>query len=245
MGVDSGLPDFRGSEGFWREYPKVKELGLEFEEMANPRWFKSNPTFAWAFYGHRLHLYRDTIPHKGFTKLLELSQKKKYGSFIFTSNVDGQFQKAGFQEEQIMQCHGSIHQLQCINDCQNKIWSAKDTNVKINQNFQALDPLPTCPHCNKIARPNILMFNDFGWNYSHTNKQREKLTAWLSMLSKKNAKLAIIEIGAGTAVPTVRNSSQRIAKEFNTPLIRINPRESHGAEIGIKLGAVEGLLEIL
>ena len=89
------------------------------------------------------------------------------------------------------------------------------------------------------------MFNDFGWNYSHTNKQREKLTSWLSMLSKKNAKLAIIEIGAGTAVPTVRNSSQRIAKEFNTPLIRINPRESHGAEIGIKLGAVEGLLEIL
>ena len=28
MGVDSGLPDFRGNQGFWRAYPKVKNLGL-------------------------------------------------------------------------------------------------------------------------------------------------------------------------------------------------------------------------
>ncbi len=42
MGVDSGLPDFRGVEGFWNAYPKAKELGLAFEEMANPVWFESD-----------------------------------------------------------------------------------------------------------------------------------------------------------------------------------------------------------
>jgi hypothetical protein len=65
------------------------------------------------------------------------------------------------------------------------------------------------------------------------------------MLRDKGAKLAIIEMGAGTAVPTVRNSSEQVAKEFDTPLIRINPRESQGAIIGLELGAVEALTYIL
>lgn len=245
MGVDSGLPDFRGDKGFWREYPKVKELGLSFEEMANPSWFESDPTLAWAFYGHRLNLYRHTVPHIGFRQLLEIAKNKKDGYFIFTSNVDGQFQKAGFEDRYIMECHGSINNLQCSNDCKAKLWSAKDTNIEITPEFKAKEPLPLCPHCKAIARPNILMFNDFGWNYSRTNKQRKNLTDWLAKLQENNSSLAIIEMGAGSAVPTVRNSSQRIAKEFDVPLIRINPRESDGATLGISLGTVEALSYIL
>ena len=36
MGVDSGLPDFRGPEGFWRAYPALREAGLKFSEIASP-----------------------------------------------------------------------------------------------------------------------------------------------------------------------------------------------------------------
>ena len=57
MGVDSGLPDFRGQQGFWRAYPAIARLGLCFEEMANPAWFDKDAALAWAFYGHRLNLY--------------------------------------------------------------------------------------------------------------------------------------------------------------------------------------------
>ena len=39
MGVDSGLPDFRGDLGFWRAYPLLREKNLSFEDMANPQWF--------------------------------------------------------------------------------------------------------------------------------------------------------------------------------------------------------------
>ena len=39
MGVDSGLPDFRGREGFWQAYPAAARLGLSFAELANPDWF--------------------------------------------------------------------------------------------------------------------------------------------------------------------------------------------------------------
>ena len=52
MGVDSGLPDFRGDRGFWKAYPPYAKLGLHFAEMANPRWFDSDPELAWGFYGH-------------------------------------------------------------------------------------------------------------------------------------------------------------------------------------------------
>ncbi|MCL1859996.1 MAG: NAD-dependent deacetylase, partial [Proteobacteria bacterium] len=37
MGVDSGLADFRGPEGFWRAYPPLRQARLRFEEIANPR----------------------------------------------------------------------------------------------------------------------------------------------------------------------------------------------------------------
>ena len=39
MGVDSGLPDFRGTQGFWKAYPAIAKLGLSFEQMAQPDWF--------------------------------------------------------------------------------------------------------------------------------------------------------------------------------------------------------------
>jgi NAD-dependent SIR2 family protein deacetylase len=51
MGVDSGLPDFRGPEGFWKAYPPFRPLGLRFEDMANTRLFREEPSLAWGFTG--------------------------------------------------------------------------------------------------------------------------------------------------------------------------------------------------
>jgi NAD-dependent SIR2 family protein deacetylase len=245
MGVDSGLPDFRGVEGFWNAYPKAKELGLRFEEMANPEWFESDPKLAWAFYGHRLHLYRDTVPHEGFSKLLEYSNTKKYGAYVFTSNVDGQFQKSGFADQAVMECHGSIHHLQCIDNCQGMLWSSDNTFIEIEEGFKAKEPLPSCPFCGAMARPNILMFGDYGWEYARTDGQRERLGNWIAKLENEGAKLAIVEMGAGTSVPTVRQTSEQIADRFDVPLIRINPRESFGAQIELPMGAYEALENIL
>ncbi|HWM60415.1 MAG TPA: hypothetical protein VNO83_21500, partial [Pseudonocardia sp.] len=69
MGVDSGLPDFRGPEGFWRAYPPYRRLGLGFTDLADPVHFVDDPELAWGFYGHRLALYRCTTPHAGFAVL--------------------------------------------------------------------------------------------------------------------------------------------------------------------------------
>ncbi len=244
MGVDSGLPDFRGTQGFWRAYPAIAKRGISFEQMANPSWFEDDPALAWAFYGHRLNLYRDTVPHAGFARLLEVGKFKSNGYFIFTSNVDGQFQKAGFDAERIVECHGSIHHFQCAAGCCEEIWDASDERVTIEESsFRALEPLPKCRRCTTVARPNILMFGDWGWVGQRTNAQQRRLEQWVEQLEQASARLVVIEMGAGSAIPTVRFTSERIAKQLGGRLIRINPREPEAPDghIGLAMGAAEGI----
>ena len=243
MGVDSGLPDFRGNEGFWKAYPPMARLGISFVEMANPRWFERDPALAWGFYGHRLNLYRRTVPHAGFARLLAIGRAKKAGHFVFTSNVDGQFQAAGFDEDRIEECHGSIHHLQCTRPCSADIWEARGVVVDVDEaRFRAREPLPRCPRCGALARPNVLMFNDWDWVDHRTRQQSVRLRLWLDGLARGGASLAVVELGAGRAVATVRMTSEGIAGAGKAVLIRINPRDYEVPEghIAIPLGAEEG-----
>lgn len=244
IGVDSGLPDFRGNEGFWRAYPPMKHLGIGFMEMANPIWFQRDPELAWGFYGHRLELYRATEPHQGFEVLRGWAAGMRCGSFVFTSNVDGQFQKAGFDREHILECHGSIHHLQCLDHC-GEIFRADDAEVTVNEEtFRAAPPLPSCPRCGSTARPNVLMFGDWGWLPARTDAQERRFAGWVNGLGE--GRLVIVEIGAGTAVPTVRMTSENMARRSAATLVRINLREPRvpSGHIGIALGGLKALQEI-
>jgi len=248
MGVDSGLPDFRGNEGFWKAYPPMARLGVSFVEMANPWWFERDPSLAWGFYGHRLNLYRRTIPHEGFRQLLEIGRLKKEGYFVFTSNVDGQFQIAGFEEDRIEECHGSIHHLQCSRPCSQDIWDARGVNPDVDEmQFRARDPLPRCPKCGSLARPNVLMFNDWDWIPHRTRIQGDRFSRWLEGLSRSGASLAVVELGAGKAVATVRMTSEGVIRGAKATLIRINPHDYDvpADHIGIPFGAYEGIRRVI
>ncbi|HEX9046182.1 MAG TPA: Sir2 family NAD-dependent protein deacetylase [Verrucomicrobiae bacterium] len=247
MGVDSGLPDFRGTEGFWRAYPAVAKLGLSFEQMANPEWFEKSPSLAWAFYGHRLELYRRTVPHGGFLQLLTLAAQKPGGYFVFTSNVDGQFQRAGFASERIVECHGSIHHFQCCQNCTNNIWDAAEETIEVDPDvFRAREPLPHCATCSGLARPNVLMFGDYHWLPHRTAVQEGNFSRWLCESAQHKRRLVVLEMGAGTAIPTTRYMSESVAAQFQCPLIRLNPREYNvpAGQIGLPWGAAEGIAKI-
>ena len=238
MGVDSGLPDFRGNEGFWKAYPALKKQHQSFSDMANPMWFEMNPRKAWGFYGHRLNLYRSTQPHEGFNILKTWADTRPNGAMVFTSNVDGQFQKAGFREQDIVEYHGSIHHLQCSKACSDDIWPADDLKLEIDETTLTLtSPIPRCPDCGEAARPNILMFDDGYWNSDRTDDQEDIFYQWVNQAGN----ILAIEIGAGTAIPSVRYKTEA----YGTRIIRINPRESAVSNrlIGISLaiGGVEAL----
>ena len=74
--------------------------------LKSSRRFEDDLEFAWGFYGHRLNLYRRTEPHRGFYIMRQWADARPEGGFVFTSNVDGQFQKAGFED--VLECHGSL-----------------------------------------------------------------------------------------------------------------------------------------
>jgi NAD-dependent SIR2 family protein deacetylase len=245
MGVDSGLPDFRGPEGFWRAYPPYRALGLRFEELADPVHFAEDPSLAWGFYGHRLHLYRRTVPHAGFGVLLGWA-KRRCG-WVYTSNVDGQFQKAGFAEDHVVECHGSIHHLQCTADCGQDVWPAGDVDVEVDPDrMRATPPLPSCPGCGALTRPNILMFGDTEWLPTRTSMRMAEHTRALRSLRMRGARLAVVELGAGTAVPNVRREAE-FASAASGALVRINVREPevrHGHGVGIAAPAAETLLAL-
>lgn len=244
MGVDSGLPDFRGDQGFWRAYPALK--GYSFVDMANPRWFTTDPHRAWGFYGHRLNLYRKTTPHRGFELLKKWSDNKVGGSFVFTSNVDGQFQMAGFDPDRIMECHGSIHHVQAFTD-QGAILSADHLNLEIDETqVRLIGELPQHPKIHGPIRPNILMFGDMTWNDQRTMEQEARLSSWLELAQSQ--RVVVIEMGAGTAIPSVRRLGENLVRNHpQATLIRINPREaefdylSEDRGVSIQLGALEAL----
>ena len=76
MGIDSGLPDFRGKEGLWRAYPYFREAGMSFSDAANPEFLRRDPKKFWFFYGHRYQSYVSAVPHHGFTLLRAFAQAK-------------------------------------------------------------------------------------------------------------------------------------------------------------------------
>lgn len=237
MGVDSGLPDFRGSQGFWSAYPALGQAGIRFEDIACPQAFLNHSEIAWGFYGHRLNMYRDTVPNDGFGLLLDMAESMPYGAFVFTSNVDGHFQRAGFSANRVCEVHGSIHHLQCLNRCSDEIWSACGFSPVVGEeNCRITSELPHCPKCGSLARPNILMFSDWDWVAARQQAQMAALHAWTS--STKN--MVVIENGAGMAIPTVRN----FGEAMSCPLIRINKRESdvsRSSDIGLPLGGLDAL----
>ncbi len=242
MGVDSGLPDFRGNQGFWRAYPPYERLGLDFVSLANPRWFAEDPELAWGFYGHRMELYRRTAPHPGFAILRGWASRMGHGGFVFTSNVDGHFQRSGFASERVVEVHGSFDGMQCTGDCGVGIFARGPAEVEIDpETMRAVPRLPECPRCGALARPNILMFGDLGWNSTRTDAQMRRLESWLGAL--EGVKLVVIECGAGQALPTVRMTCQHIAREHGGTLIRINTREPEvpPGHVSLPLGALAAL----
>jgi NAD-dependent SIR2 family protein deacetylase len=240
MGIESGLPDFRGPGGFWKVYPALGQARLRFEEIASPAAFKSRPTLAWGFYGHRLALYRRTQPHDGFRILKELADSMPHGGFVYTSNVDAQFQKAGFPESRVVECHGSIHHFQCLEPCTDAIWAADPFVPEVDEtSCRMTSEMPHCPNCGALARPAILMFSDWDWAEGRTRLQAARFSQWRSKVERP----IIIEIGAGSAIATVRHFSHT----QDCPIIRINPTECQvprNGDIGIATGAREGIAGI-
>lgn len=127
MSCDSGLPDFRGKRGFYRiGSNEIKMEAVNFHEEEDG----VDILTTWGFVTQMMLAFRTKRPHKGYTLLLELLREKNY--FVFTSNIDGYFEIAGFDPCRLHECHGNLETLQCTSV------GAVDDDDEDNENLDSL-----------------------------------------------------------------------------------------------------------
>ncbi|CAF0764250.1 unnamed protein product [Adineta steineri] len=240
MGVSSGLGTFRGiAAGVWP--PLLKHPEFDFTDMSNPQWFElpqgnsekhNTANFGYAFWAYRYNAYTSSLPHVGYeiAKRWSNFNNIKY-AFSFTSNIDGHWIKSDWNESEVLECHGSVNYMQCIDKCCQRIWNTDNAlNLEVDPKTDcAIGNLPQCHDCKKLARPNVLMFGDWKFLDIRLNEQTSHYDTFKSNITKIKAKLLIIELGAGTAVPTVRCESERAFtdQKWTADFIRINPLAEH------------------
>ena len=249
MGCDSGLPDYRSNNGFWKNYKRNIFKNMTLYEMSQSKWFKNNPSKAWGFYEHRKLLYNNCKPHNGFNILKEYCDNNNSNNnnnnnndsngreyFYMTSNIDSQCITAGFNEKNVFQTHGCLNYIQCSNyyRCRNNNIIKFDKCIRYDENtfdITNMDDIPKCKYCGNIMRPNVSFFTDSvkTFNSKRVCEQKETFLKWLNKYIKKginNPKLIVIEIGCGNSIHSLKWESQYLKTFNNITLIRINPNIS-------------------
>ena len=249
MSADSGLATFRTDGGWWKNHPLSKKHNISFMDLVTVRGFESDPRLSWAFFGTLMEEFRNAKPHRGHKLLLELAKRKQHGAFVVTSNGDELFEKAGFDARSIHEVHGSAFHLQCAKPCTETTWEFRGSIPVNRETFQAEGMLPICLYCSGPARPNVLMFGeDDAWVQEREGAQEKRLHSWLEEVRLFGSELAVIEIGAGTQIPTIRIKSQYFSKLMGGQLVRINPEDPdlEGAEgVPIPMKALEACMRLL
>jgi NAD-dependent deacetylase len=107
ISTDSGIPDFRGPQGVWTRNPQAEKMATLQHYMADPEVRKR----AWK--GRLEQLARQREPNRGHRALVDLEKTGRLHTLI-TQNVDGLHQAAGSSAEKIIEIHGTIHEVMCM-----------------------------------------------------------------------------------------------------------------------------------
>jgi NAD-dependent SIR2 family protein deacetylase len=242
MGVDSGLADYRGNGGQWGQVESDTKKSIF--EVVNPQAFIDDPIYSWKLFGRRIKEYVETKPHYGFTILRNWIEKYNLDYFCLTSNIDGHFQKSGFEEENIRELHGTLAYFQSSRpDLTREIWKNELSGDEIIANADK-GVFPTCPISNVVARPNVYMFRDDTYIDTRSKEQEKRFQFFLEKNKGKN--ILVFEIGSGPHVQTIRVKTRMLRTEYGANIVRINPKDytMKTPNIGIPKGALEALKEI-
>ncbi|MCU0447281.1 MAG: hypothetical protein MUE85_20490 [Microscillaceae bacterium] len=246
MSADSGIPTYRGEDGSWGRWEK--EFNKHITELMTPQFIQENPVYMWKKFSRGLAHLKTVEPHLGYHILWQWIQKFDYQYFIITSNVDGQFQKAGFSPQQVYEVHGASGYLQCATPCWDKVWQ-EDYSIYAEVNLDEMN-LPQCPNCGKLVRPNVYIFQDKTFVPTRVRAQKNRLEDFLTI--HQNKKIVVLEIGAGAVVKTIRHWTNRLIRDYQAQVIRINPNagdahivEPHLSLIDTGLKALQKLNEFV
>jgi NAD-dependent deacetylase len=107
ISTESGIPDFRGPQGVWTKDPKAEKLSNIHHYMADPDVRK----LAWQ--GRLAHPAWTAVPNAGHRALVELERRGKLHALV-TQNIDGLHQRAGNSADRVIEVHGTVHDVVCM-----------------------------------------------------------------------------------------------------------------------------------
>jgi NAD-dependent deacetylase len=137
--TESGIPDFRGTGGIWERFDPY--------EVASIDAFRRDPARVWEFYALRLDVLAGAQPNDAHHALAELEALGLVEAVI-TQNVDRLHAAAGSTD--VVEVHGSIAQARCLG-C---------GTVVARPALESLLPLPRCPACDEVLKPDVVMFGE-------------------------------------------------------------------------------------
>jgi NAD-dependent deacetylase len=108
VSTDSGIPDFRGPQGVWTKNPKA-------EKLSDIRHYVADPEVRRLSWQARLeHPAWNAKPNAGHYALVELEKRGKLHALI-TQNIDELHQMAGNSPEKVIEVHGTVRKVACLN----------------------------------------------------------------------------------------------------------------------------------
>ena len=228
IGAGAGLSTAAGleysGENFKKNYKEYIER-YNFQDLYSASFYPfETQEEKWAFWAKLIKLNRyNEKPLKLYQELYNIVNKKEY--FVITTNVDDQFEKAGFDKDKLFIVQGDYGFLQCEDACHNKLyyneemvekWLKNTKNCKIPS-----DLVPKCPVCGKNMDMNLRKDANFVQDENWYN-QSEKYEDFLN--KTKENKVVLLEIGVGFNTPGIIRFpfEQIVYNNLKSTLIRIN-----------------------
>ncbi|WP_418168258.1 Sir2 family NAD-dependent protein deacetylase [Alistipes putredinis] len=179
----------------------------------------------WAYWARHIRLNRfdDETGTNLYHTLLQTIGDKEY--FVITTNVDGQFEKAGFDRRRIFAPQGDYAYIQCSKACHRHIYPDEALVDEMSRNITdcriPASLVPRCPECGAPMDVNIRKDENFVQD-AHWYESHERYRNFMQKACRRNTLL--LELGVGYNTPAIiRFPFERMASQAdNITLVRIN-----------------------
>lgn len=221
ISAESGIPTFRGPEGYWR----VGSKNYQAQQMATRAAFARMPDEVWAWYLYRRAVCHRAKPNAAHQALAALEQALGDRFLLVTQNVDGLHLRAGNSLDRTYQIHGNIDFMRCSREClpapielPTEVPVQWEKGRSLGEEERAL---LSCPACGVRTRPHVLWFDE---TYDEQNFRFHS-----SLAAAAEAELLIL-VGT-TGMTNLPIHMARIAAQKRTPLIVVNPEPNPFSEL--------------
>lgn len=213
VSAESGIPTFRGPEGYW----KVGSRNYHPQELATWAAFQQMPEEVWGWYLHRRGVCRAAEPNTAHKALVKAERQGGSRFLLITQNVDGLHLRAGNSPERTYQIHGNIGFMRCSRECLPAPLPLPD-GLEVNWGKGRLptareQELLRCPSCGAWARPHVLWFDE---RYDEPNFRFQS-----SIEAARRASLLIV-VGT-TGATSLPMHIATIVAQRQVPMLVVNP----------------------